>query len=264
MLIKKNNIHIIGEGNEVLFFIHGYGCDQNMWRYITPAFVQQYKIVLIDLVGSGKSDIAVYDFEKYNTLQGYADDVIEICDFFNFKNINLIGHSVSAMIAALVAINRPQLCKNLIMVCPSPCYLNDDGYNGGFALSDIDEMLATMQHNYLGWSSAIAPVIVGNPEKPEYAEELAQSFCRNNPEIAKHFALVTFKGDSRTCLPKITTPTLILQCSNDILAPLEVGNYVSNHIKHSTLKVLKATGHCPHLTTPAETIAAIKHYLDKS
>ncbi len=260
-IIKKNNINIIGNGTQVLLLVHGYGCDQNMWRFITPAFTQNYKIVLIDLVGSGKSDINAYNFQKYSSIKGYADDIIEICETFDFKDVILVGHSVSAMIAGLATIKKPNLFKKLIMVCPSPRYVNDDGYVGGFSQADIDGLVGTLNDNYLGWSSAIAPVIIGNPSKPEFADELANSFCKNDPTIAKHFAEVTFTGDNREDLKYIDLPTLIIQCQNDVIAPLQVGDFVHKEIKNSTLVVLKSMGHCPHLTSPEVTIAAIADFL---
>jgi sigma-B regulation protein RsbQ len=244
-----------------MLMAHGYGCDQNMWRFITPAFSSKYKIVLFDHVGSGKSDVSAYDYEKYSSLQGYADDIIEICESLNLKNVNLIGHSVSSMIGLLAASKAPHLFDNLIMVCPSARYINDETYYGGFDEADIHELLDSLDSNYLGWSSAITPVIMGNPDKPELSKELENSFCQNNPEIAKHFANVTFLGDNRNDLLKLTTRTLILQCTSDVIAPEAVGKYVNAHIQNSTIAFMAATGHCPHMSAPDETVELVTKFL---
>jgi len=260
-IIQRNNITIQGSGKEVMLLAHGYGCNQSMWRFITPAFEQQFTIVLFDHVGSGQSDLTAYNYEKYNTLKGYADDIIEICTILDLKNVTLVGHSVSCMIGLLAANKAPHLFARHIMVCPSPRYLNDEDYVGGFSAQDIQELAEALDSNYLGWSSAITPVIMGNPDQPAFTEELKNSFCRNNPEIAKHFAKVTFGGDNRQDLPKNQIKTLILQCSSDFIAPLAVGKYVHEHTPHSKLHILKATGHCPHLSSPQETIEAIQDFL---
>lgn len=261
-LKARNNINRIGRGNQTIMFAHGYGCDQNMWRFITPAFEQEYDIVLFDHVGSGRSDDSAYKFDKYNTLKGYADDIIELCDEMDLKNIIFVGHSVSSMIGALAAGGRPDLFQKLIMIGPSPCYINDAEYFGGFTKTDIDELVDTLESNYLGWSSFITPVIIGNPDKPEFAEELNNSFCRMNPEIAKHFAKVTFLGDNRLDLPKVSTPSLIIQCHPDVIAPVKVGQYVSEKVQNGSYLQLEVTGHCPHLTAPDQTIEALKSYIE--
>jgi sigma-B regulation protein RsbQ len=260
-LQKRNNVIIKGNGENVLLFAHGYGCDQNMWRFVYPEFQDDYRIVLFDHVGSGKSDWNAYNQQKYSNLQGYADDIIEICENFHLEKVILVAHSVSAMIALLAAKKNPSLFNNIIMIGPSPRYLNDTDYYGGFSEKDILEMVDTLDSNYLGWSSAITPVIMGNPDKPELAKELENSFCQHDPAIAKHFARVTFLGDNRKDLLELKTPTLVLQCSKDIIAPMQVGEYVHKNIPNSELIVLEATGHCPHMTHPKETIEIIKKYL---
>lgn len=257
----RNNITIHGDGSTSMFFVHGYGCDQNMWRFITPHFEDDYKIILIDLVGSGKSDEQAYDFDKYSSLEGYCDDIVEICEALALKDVIFVGHSVSAMIGVLAILKNPSVFNKLIMIGPSPRYINDDDYLGGFSQKDIDELLETLDANYLGWSSTMAPVIMGNTDRPELAEELEQSFCRNNPEIARHFAKVTFLGDNRRDLDKLTIETLILQSKSDAIASIDVGQYVHRHIANSSLVVLDAIGHCPHLSAPDQTIEAIKQYL---
>jgi sigma-B regulation protein RsbQ len=260
-VIKRNNVTVHGEGTQVMLMAHGYGCDQNMWRFITPAFSNNYKIVLFDHVGSGQSDLSAYDFKKYASLQGYADDIIEICEALNLKNVILIGHSVAAMMGLLAANKAPQLFDALIMIGPSPRYINDEIYHGGFEEADIHELLESLDSNYLGWSSAITPVIMGNPDKPELSEELANSFCRNNPEIAKHFANVTFLGDNRKDLSELTTRTLILQCTSDVIAPEPVGKYVNEQLQNSAIYFMEATGHCPHMSAPKETVELMNNFL---
>ena len=260
-LISRNNITIHGTGSKSMFLVHGYGCDQNMWRFITPQFKDDYKIILIDLVGSGKSDENLYDYDKYSSLEGYAADVIEICDALNLKDVYLVGHSVSAMIGLLAAIKRPSLFKKLIMICPSPRYMNDDDYFGGFSQKDINDLMETLDSNYLGWSSAMAPVIMGNADRPELAAELEESFCQNNPEIASHFAKVTFLGDNRNDLKKLTTDTLIIQSKTDAIASVKIGQFVHDNTSNSKLVILETTGHCPHLSAPNLTIEAMQQNL---
>ena len=263
-VIKKNNVVIKGNGEQVIMFVHGYGCDQNMWRFVVPSFEAQYKVVLIDHVGSGKSDWEAYDYQKYGTLNQYAHDIIDICEALELKDVTLVVHSVSSMIGTVAAIAKPHLFKNIVMVCPSPCYLNDGEYRGGFEKNDITDMIETLNSNYLGWSSGITSVIMGNPDKPELTEELTNSFCQHDPEIAKNFARVTFTSDHREDLPKLGTPTLIIQCDQDLIAPMSVGKYVHEHIKNSQLMVIEATGHCPHLSHSVETTQLIEKYLQFS
>jgi sigma-B regulation protein RsbQ len=260
-IIRKNNVTVHGTGNKAMLLVHGYGCDQNMWRYITPHFKNQYKIILIDLVGSGKSDTNAYDYDKYSSLEGYADDIIDICDAFNLKNVCFVGHSVSAMIGTLAANKRPSLFEKLIMIGPSARYINDANYTGGFSQKDIDELLETLESNYLGWSSEMASAITNNPERPELTSELEASFCQNNPEIAKHFASVTFLGDNRSDLKKLTIDALIIQSKTDAIASIEVGKFVHENVQNSSFIMLETTGHCPHLSAPDETVKAMKQYL---
>ncbi len=260
-VLQRNNVKVTGKGTQPMIFAHGFGCDQNMWRYITPAFEDKYKIVLFDYVGAGNSDIKSYNRERYSDLAGYAEDVLEICDELDLKDVIFVGHSVSSMIGMLAAIKYPEYFANVIMVGPSPRYINEAGYLGGFAHKDILDLLDTMENNYIGWANFLAPNIMKNPEKPELGAELTESFCSTDPVIARQFAEVTFLSDNRQDLKKIKTPSLIMQCSEDIIAPLEVGEYLHKNIPNSSLKVLAATGHCPHMSAPEETIAVIKEYL---
>lgn len=260
-VLKRNNVNVSGKGEKAMIFSHGFGCDQNMWRFITPAFASDYKIVLFDHVGAGKSDATAYSKIKYENLQGYADDVLEICEALELERVIFVGHSVSAMIGALAALKEPDRFEKLVMIGPSPCYINNKGYTGGFSKEDIEELLESLDSNYLGWSAAMAPVIMGNPDRPQLGEELTNSFCQTDPDIARHFAHTTFLSDNREDIQKLKVKTLILQCSDDVIAPLEVGAYVHHAIAGSEMIVLKATGHCPNLSAPEETIAAIKSFL---
>ena len=263
-VLERNNVRVTGDGPRAMVFAHGYGCDQHMWRLITPAFADAYKIVLVDHVGSGGSDLRAYDRRKYSSLKGYAGDTLEICEALDVRGGVLVAHSVSSMIAALAAIEEPERFAHLVLIGPSPRYIDDPetGYRGGFSRADIEGLLELQDENYLGWSSSLAPVIMGNSDRPELAQELENSFCRTDPEIAKQFASVTFLSDNRADLPLVRTPSLILQCKEDSIAPMEVAEYVHRHLPKSELVVLDATGHCPHLSAPEETIRAMKGYLD--
>lgn len=258
---QRNNVKIKGKGSTPMLFAHGFGCDQSMWRLVTPAFAPDYKLVLFDHVGFGNSDLQAFSPGKYNALQAYADDILEICAELDLNQVVFVGHSVSAMIGVLAAIKEPARFSKLILVGPSPRYINDENYVGGFNTEDITGLLDFLDQNYLGWSSTMAPVIMGNPERPELSQELTNSFCRTDPAIAKNFARLTFLADNRADLPKVNTPTLVLQCSEDIIAPATVGTYVHHQMPNSHLIVMNATGHCPNLSHPEETIAAIKSFL---
>ncbi|MBG6120241.1 sigma-B regulation protein RsbQ [Sphingobium sp. JAI105] len=244
-----------------MIFAHGFGCDQHMWRHVASAFEQGFRTILFDHVGAGGSDLAAYDRRKYDTLAGYADDVIEIGQALGLNQAVFVGHSVSAMIGVLASLKAPDLFESLVMVGPSPRYIDDDGYVGGFAADQIEEMLGFLVENHLGWSAQMAPVIMGNADRPELGDELTNSFCRTDPDIAKHFARVTFMSDNRSDLPHVAVRTLILQCSEDIIAPPEVGQYVRDRIPGSELVMLDATGHCPNLSAPEEVVAAIKAFV---
>ncbi len=261
-VVARHNVHVSGrEDGRPMLFAHGFGCDQNMWRHVAPAFADEYRVVLFDHVGSGGADPAAWDAERYSSLHAYADDVLEICRALALEDVVFVGHSVSAMIGVLAAGREPDRFAKLVLVGPSPRYIDEQGYVGGFSREDIDELLESLESNYLGWSSAMAPVIVGNPDRPELGEELTNSFCRTDPEIARHFARVTFLSDNRADLPGVCVPTLVLQCSQDVIAPDTVGRYVCEQVPGSTFTQLAATGHCPHLSAPEETTAAIRAFL---
>ncbi len=255
-------MNVIGYGTQPMLFAHGFGCDQNMWRFVTPAFQDDYRIVLFDYVGSGKSDLSAYDAERYSTLDGYASDVLDICHALDLRNVIFVGHSVSGMIGVLAANREPELFDRLILIGPSPCYINDGaGYVGGFERQDIEGLLETMDKNYIGWANFLAPAIMKNPEHPELSQELESSFCSTDPVIARRFAEATFFADNRADLAAVQVPSLIMQCSEDIIAPDSVGEYLEGALAGSTLRHLQATGHCPHMSHPEETIAAMQDYL---
>jgi sigma-B regulation protein RsbQ len=257
----RNNVLVTGRDDcPVMMLANGFGCDQNMWRLVAPALAEDFRVVLFDHVGSGQSDMSFWDPERYQTLDGYADDILRICHELDLHGVIFVGHSVSAMMGVLASVREPELFSKLILVGPSPRYVDDAGYRGGFSETDIDELLDSLDSNYLGWSATMAPVIMGNPERPELGEELANSFCRTDPAIARAFARTTFLSDNRSDLAKVTVPTLILQCASDAIAPAEVGAFVHAEIQGSTLVTLSATGHCPQLSAPEETLVAIASF----
>jgi sigma-B regulation protein RsbQ len=244
-----------------MVFAHGFGCDQNMWRFVAPAFEKDFTTVLFDHVGAGGSDLKAYDPAKYDSLAGYAADVVEMGQELELKGAVFVGHSVAAMIGVLASIKAPDLFSKLILVGPSARYIDEGEYRGGFSEVQITELLEFLEQNQMGWSAAMAPAIMGNSDRPELGEELTNSFCRTDPDIAKQFAKVTFYSDNRADLAKVTVPTLILQCTDDIIASEEVGEYVHREIAGSKLVNLEATGHCPNLSAPAEVVAAIRAYV---
>lgn len=244
-----------------MLFSHGYGCDQQMWRDVAPAFEDEFRVVLFDHVGAGRSDLSAYDPDRYASLDGYATDVLEICQLLDVHDGVFVGHSVSAMIGVLAANREPDRFSQLVLVAPSPRYVDDADYRGGFSRADIDELLEALDGNYLGWSASMAQVVMGNPDRPELGERLTASFCRTDPAIAKRFAQATFLGDNREDVRRLRAPTLIIQSRHDAIAPIEVGRYVHDAIPGSELVVLDTSGHCPHMSAPAETIAAISAFV---
>lgn len=244
-----------------MIFAHGFGCDQNMWRLVTPAFEKEYKIILFDYLGHGNSDASAYSSARYNSLSGYADDVLDICEWLALESVIFVGHSVSAMVGILAANQKPELFQKLVLLGPSPCYINQDDYHGGFSREDIESLLQSLESNYLGWSSVMAPVIMGNADRPELGEELNNSFCSTDPEIARQFAQVTFLSDNRLDLKKLQVPALVVQCTEDVIAPEPVGRYVAAQIKNADLALLEVSGHCPHLSAPEKTIQVMKEFL---
>jgi sigma-B regulation protein RsbQ len=262
-ILSRNNVTVSGSGTQPMLFAHGFGCDQHMWRFVTPAFEHDRRIVLFDYVGSGRSDLSAYDPERYATLDGYASDVLDVCRALDLRDVIFVGHSVSSMVGVLAANREPERFARLVLVGPSPRYINDPpAYIGGFERADIEGLLETMDRNYIGWASFLAPAVMKNPDRPELGEELTASFCSTDPVIARRFAEATFYADNRADLPRVRVPSLILQCSEDMIAPEAVGEYLARTLPASTLRVMRATGHCPHMSAPDETVALIREYLD--
>ncbi|MFH5822968.1 alpha/beta fold hydrolase [Georgenia sp. AZ-5] len=261
-VLARNNVRLTGRADgPPMVFAHGFGCDQGMWRFVAPEFEDTHHVALFDHVGAGGSDVAAFDAARYSSLDGYAADVVQILDALALGPVTFVGHSVSSMIGLLAAKQRPELFDRLVLVGPSPRYIDDHGYRGGFTQVEIDELLETMEDNYLGWSAHVAPVIMGNPGRPELGEELTDSFCRMDPAIARTFARTTFLSDNRADLPAVATPSLVVQCRDDVIAPIEVGTYVHEHLPSSEMVVLDAIGHCPNLSAPAALVDAMKAYL---
>jgi sigma-B regulation protein RsbQ len=259
--VRRNNVVVSGRPDgPVVVLAHGFGCDQNLWRRVVPGLERDFRVVLFDHVGAGHSDLTAWDPDRYATLDGYADDVLQICRELDLQQVVLVGHSVSAMIGVLAVNREPERFAGLVLLCPSPRYIDDAGYRGGFSQADIEELLDSLDSNYLGWSAAMAPVIMGHPERPELGEELTNSFCRTDPRIARSFARATFLSDNRPDLAQVTVPALVLQCRSDAIAPPEVGEFVHAQIPGSRLAVLDATGHCPQLSAPDATLEAIASF----
>lgn len=261
---SRNHVTVSGRaGGPVVMLAHGFGCDQNMWRLVMPALERDYTVVLFDHVGAGRSDLSAWSKERYSSLDGYVQDVLEICRELALGPVTFVGHSVSAMMGVLAAVREPEAFAGLVLLAPSPCFIDDpaSGYRGGFTAEDIEELLESLEANYLGWSGAMAPVIMGNPERPELGEELTNSFCRTDPDIARVFARVTFQSDNRSDLAQVSVPALVAQCSHDAIAPPEVGAFVHAQIPGSRLVTLNATGHCPQLAAPEETAAVITQFV---
>ncbi|MHC8315156.1 alpha/beta fold hydrolase [Pseudomonas sp. LB3P31] len=260
-LQHRNNVKVLGDGPSTLILSHGFGCDQGMWNYLYPHFTERFRVVMFDLVGAGRSDLSAYDREKYNSLAGYARDLNEIIDQYACGPVILVGHSVSSMIGVLADRQIPDRIAAHVMIGPSPCYIDSDDYIGGFKLEDIHSLLDTLDSNYLGWSSTMAPVIMGAPGQPALSEELTNSFCRTEPEIAKQFARTTFMSDNRQDVAGLTTPTLILQSTDDLIAPIAVGEYLQAVMPNSTLCLVDNVGHCPHMSAPGACSSAMDNFL---
>ncbi|HEX2204709.1 MAG TPA: alpha/beta hydrolase [Longimicrobium sp.] len=260
-VVSRNHVTVTGRGTQPMLFAHGFGCDQNMWRLVAPAFEDDYRVVLFDYVGAGKSDWGAYDPERYATLDGYAQDVLDVVEALDLRDVVFVGHSVSAMVGVLAANRAPERFDRLVLIGPSPRYVDDPPYVGGFGRADIDGLLEMMDHNFIGWANFLGPAIMKNPDRPELGDELAQSFCSTDPVVARRFAEATFLADNRADLAAVRVPSLILQCSDDMVAPLEVGDYLHREMPGSTLRVMRATGHCPHMSHPEETIELMKAYL---
>ena len=260
-VLRRHNVNVSGSGDRTMMFAHGFGCDQTMWEPVARNFERDFRVVLFDYLGHGESDASGYSAERYSSLHAYADDVVEIGRALGLSDAIFVGHSVSAMIGALASLKAPQMFSDLVMVGPSPRYIDDEGYRGGFSREQIDELLQFLADNHLGWSAAMAPAIVGNPERPELGSRLENSFCSTDPAIARDFARATFLSDNRRDLPSVWARVLVLQCSEDIIAPASVGEFVHASLPKSEFRLLRATGHCPNLSAPEEVTAAIREFV---
>jgi len=260
--VLRNNVKITGQGTETLLFGHGFGCDQNTWRSILPAFEKDYRLIMFDYVGAGGSDLTAYTDERYSSLDGYAQDIIDICSELQLQDVTFIGHSVSSMIGVLAIKKAPHFFRKIVFIGPSPRYLNEEGYNGGIDAADLDDLLDVMDSNYLGWSGMVAPLIMANEQEPHLAEALTASFCATDPEIAKKFARVTFMSDNRKDLSSLTIPSLTIQCEEDFLTSKEVAEYIQQHTFNNEVIMLDTKGHCPHLSDPKGVITAIKRFIE--
>jgi sigma-B regulation protein RsbQ len=260
-ILIRNNVKILGEGSQVIMFAHGFGCAQSSWKFITDAFLQDYKVILFDYVGSGESDLSQYNQRKYATLEGYACDVIDIIEALELNNIIFVGHSVSSMIGMIAALQVPEAFKKLVFIGPSPRYLNDRDYIGGFNAEDIETIFEHIADDYVGWSKQLAPVVMDSPLKPELSDFLQECFEATDPSIALAFAMATFKADYRDKLKNLEIPSLTLQSSHDIMAPLSAGEFIHKNTPENFLVVMKATGHFPHISEPEETIREIKEFI---
>jgi sigma-B regulation protein RsbQ len=260
-VIARNNVRVLGRPTgPTLMLAHGFGCNQNLWRLIVSRLQDDFRLVLFDHVGSGASDPAAWDAQRYSSLQGYADDIGQVMAALDLTEVVFVGHSVAAMMGVLAVADDPRRFAKLILLTPSPCYLDHDGYTGGFSRADIDDLLESMESNYLGWSRTMGPTVMGTPDRPELEAELTDAFCRNDPAKARVFARTTFLSDNRDDLPTVSVPTLIVECSHDTLAPKAVGAYTAGHIPGSRLVTIDATGHCPQLSAPDPTAAAIAEF----
>lgn len=264
-ILVRNNVNVKGNGIQPILFAPGFGCDQSVWKAVAEAFEEDYQVILFDYVGSGNSDLQAYDRRRYSTLSGYAQDVLDVCSALDLKEAVFVGHSVGSIIGMLASLNHPEHFSHLVMLGPSPCYLNEPpDYYGGFEKEQLFQLLDLMDKNYIGWANTFASTVMSNPDRPALAQELEHRFCSTDPVIARQFAEATFFADNRKDLANVTVPSLILQCSEDIIAAPAVGQYVHEHLPHSTLKKMEATGHCPHMSHPEETIVLIKQYLENT
>ena len=261
--LRRNNVVIRGDGDQTLVLAHGFGCDQNMWRRLEP-HLEGFRLVLFDYTGCGASDLSGFDLDRHGRLEGFAEDLGEICDALDLRGATFVGHSVSSLIGLMAAIAAPTRFANLVMVCPSPCFLNLPGYSGGFERSDLEELIALMDRNYIGWAHHLAPLVTGQPSGSELSEELTSSFCSTDPLTAKTFAEATFLSDHRDLLGQAVHPVLVLQSARDALAPLSVGRYVRDELPHSQFEVIDADGHCLHMTHPAAVAQLTRDFISDS
>lgn len=261
-VITRNNVTVHGTSKNVLMLAHGFGCDQRMWRFVLPALAEHFTVVLFDYVGSGKSELSSFSVDKYSTLEGYATDVLEIISELDYEKVVFCGHSVSCMIGLIASLRSPEKFSELIMICPSPCFINDlPEYEGGFEKTDLQELMNLMDKNYIGWAEYLAPLVLGASSSKKLIGELSGSFCSTDPIVAKTFAQATFFSDHRQQLPQCVIKTLIIQSESDSLAPVSVGRYIHDRIEESELKIVEVEGHCVHMTEPSLTAGLITEFL---
>lgn len=262
-VLRRNNVHCAGSGPMTLVFVHGFGCEQGMWRFLVPHYERHARIVLYDLTGCGGSDSAAYDTDRYATLHGHAADLLEVIERYAKGKVILVGHSVGATIGTLAAVAEPERFAGQVMVSPSPCFINDGDYVGGFNRDEIGELLTLMHSRLHEWTTKVAPLIMGAPGQPALQDELASRFERNDPDIMRHFGRVTFTSDHRADMARCSIASLILQCSDDLLAPVEVGAWLHAHLADSELAVIPNIGHCPHMSVPGVSAGVMDAFLDR-
>lgn len=262
-IIKRNNVTIIEGDGPTIIYAHGFGCNKDMWRGITSEFEGKYRQVLFDYVGSGQSDLSAFDVDKYSKISGYTQDILDVCEALKLtSDVIFVGHSVSCSAGILASLIKPDLFRCLILVGPTPCFLNQSPeYLGGFESEDLEELLALMDQNFIGWANYLAPVVAGS----EYgiSGELSESFCSTDPLTAKIFARTTFFADNRAEFKKIVCPSLILQHKEDALVPLNVGSFMQKTMANNTYMELNVKGHCAHMSHPNLVVAAIDRYLNQ-
>ncbi|TVT38334.1 alpha/beta hydrolase [Hymenobacter setariae] len=261
LIIKRNNVRLIGEGSQTLLFCNGFGCSQQIWRYLSTPLANRYRVVLFDYVGTGDSDLGAYNWQEYSTLKRYAQDVVEICRVLELHEVVLIGHSVGATIAMLAAGQAPGYFAKCVLLTASPCYLNKPGYYGGLTLEDVNQLFALLDVDQNSWANLFSGMLIAPEHAPTIGEELASYFCNLDSNVARHFARVAFLADNRADVSQLQLPTLLLQCADDAIAPTEVSTFLMEHLPQATLTTLPAVGHCPHLSAPLETMAAIEAFL---
>ncbi|MYL23199.1 alpha/beta fold hydrolase [Halomonas alkaliantarctica] len=259
---RRNNVTVRGQGERTLMLAHGFGCDQKMWRFLIPRLERHYTLVLFDYVGSGNSDTSAFDVERYARLEGYAQDILDICEALSLKDVTLIGHSVSSIIGLIACETAPERFSRLVMIAPSPSFQNHPpDYYGGFEQEDLQDLLDLMDMNYIDWANYLAPLVMDKQNGDTLVNELSDSFCSIDPVAAKTFAQATFTADYRHILPDTPCPTLIVQSKHDALAPQHIGHYMHDVMPHSTLLMIDTVGHCPHMSHPRQVLDAVLDFL---
>jgi sigma-B regulation protein RsbQ len=260
-VVQRYNVRSLGTGPATLLFCNGYGCNQHVWSHLVPALLPGHRLVFFDQVGTGGADPAAYDPHKYATLHGYAQDVVAICEALALQEVTIIGHSEGALVALLATIAAPHYFTQAVLLAVSPSHLNQPGYYGGFDEADVRELLAAASANYWHWATKLAFLLMGEGQAAALGHELATQFCQADQAIAQQAAYVTFLSDHRADLPRVSVPTHLLQCADDVAVPAEVNTYLLAHLPQATLTLLPTTGHCPHLSAPQYVLAALQQVL---